>query len=87
MNRRKENAAVIGVGAAACVACCAGPIMGVLAAIGIGTVAGVLLVGIAGLLVGAIVIAVFTVRRTSRNTTCAASPEVVPVEMPTLKGR
>ena len=40
MSAKKENTAIMGVGVAACAVCCAGPILGVLAAIGLGTAAG-----------------------------------------------
>jgi hypothetical protein len=40
MSRKKENTAIVGVGVVACAVCCAGPILGVLAAIGLGTAAG-----------------------------------------------
>ena len=40
MNAKKENASIAGIGVAVCAACCAGPILGVLAAIGLGTAAG-----------------------------------------------
>lgn len=83
MSARKDGVAVAGVGAVACVACCTGPILGLLGAIGLGTVTGVLVFGIVGLLVTTIGIAVFTVRRRRRNTACTAGSEVVAVEMPT----
>jgi hypothetical protein len=38
--RSHETTAVVGVGVAACAACCAGPILAFLAAIGLGTVVG-----------------------------------------------
>ena len=43
--KKKENAAIVGVGVAACAVCCAGPILAVLAAIGLGTAAGFALFG------------------------------------------
>jgi hypothetical protein len=55
---KRDGATVVGVGAAACVACCAGPILAFLAAIGLGTVVGVLLFGVVGLAVAAIGLAV-----------------------------
>lgn len=51
--RNTEKVAVVGVGAAAFVACCAGPILGVLTAIGVGTVAAVAWFGVIGLTVAA----------------------------------
>ena len=38
--RQRDGAAIVGVGAAACAVCCAGPILAFLAAIGLGTAAG-----------------------------------------------
>ncbi len=60
---RKDNAALVGVGAVACAACCAGPILGVLAAIGLGTAVGVALWGLGALVVGLLVLAVLVRRR------------------------
>ena len=53
MSRRqgKDAMGAVGVGVAACAACCAGPILGVLAATGLSTVAGIALFGVAGLAV------------------------------------
>ena len=63
MSAKKENATIIGVGVAACAACCAGPVLGVLAAIGLGTAAGFVLFGSIAILVGAAVMAFVLVRR------------------------
>ena len=84
---KQNSAAIVGVGAAACAACCAGPILGFLGAFGLGTIAGVFLFGVAGLAVVALAIGFFTVRRRRRNTACAPGPEIVPVEMPTITRR
>lgn len=64
----KERIALVGVGAAACAACCAGPIVGFLAAIGIGTAAGFALFGSLALLVGVAVTAFVLLRRRRRAT-------------------
>ncbi|MCU1503162.1 MAG: hypothetical protein JWM12_2516, partial [Ilumatobacteraceae bacterium] len=40
MSSKREGAAVIGAGAAACAACCAGPILGFLGAVGLASVLG-----------------------------------------------
>ncbi len=77
---KRNNAAVVGVGAA-CVACCVGPILGFLAAIGIGTAAGVTLFGVIGLLVAAVGMVVIARRRTRLNAACSAQVEPVPVEL------
>ena len=77
---KRNNAAVVGVGAA-CVACCVGPILGLLAAIGIGTAAGVALFGVFGLLVAAVGMILVARRRTHRNATCSQQVEPVRVEL------
>ena len=53
MSRRsgKRGVGVVGLGVAACAACCAGPILGFVAATGLFTVAGVATFGAAGLFV------------------------------------
>ena len=86
MSIKKENATIVGVGAAARVACCAGPIIGVLAAIGIGAAAGFALFGTISLLVGALAVAV-VVRRRRRAATCDTAPATVAVERPTVRAR
>lgn len=82
MNGKRDNVAIVSVGAAACVACCAGPILGVLAALGIGTVAAGLLFGTIGLVVAAVVIVVILQRQQGRSATKCAD-DVVPVEAET----
>ena len=67
MSTKRESAAVIGVGAAACVACCAGPIIGLLAALGIGSVVSVLLFGTIGLVAAVVVAAIWLQRRRRRR--------------------
>lgn len=73
MSARKEKAAVVGVGAAACAACCAGPIIGFLAAIGLGTAAGIALFGTVGLAIAAIGV-VMLARRRRQSTPCTSRP-------------
>ena len=84
MSIKNENATIVGVGPAACVACCAGPIIGFLAAIGIGTAAGFALFGTISLVIGAVAVA-FVVRRRRRAATCSTTPTTVAVEMPTVR--
>ena len=79
----KRAGAIIGVGTAACVACCAGPILGLLASIGIATVAGVLVFGLAGLLVA--VAGVFAVSH-RRRINAAPTQVSVPIEIGTSRG-
>ena len=81
MKTSKDSVAILGIGAAACAACCAGPIIGFLAAIGLGTAAGAAVFGLGALLVGA-TIAVIVVRRRRRRRTCtpaAIAPQ--PIEL------
>ena len=89
MSAKKENAAIVGVGVAACAVCCAGPILGVLAAIGLGTAAGFALFGTLTIVVGAAAIVFVLVRRRRRATTCASTVEQgpVPVELADTRTR
>lgn len=79
--RSKESAGWLGFAVLACAACCAGPILGLFAAIGIATVLGVLAVGATGLLI-AVVGVLAIVRRRQRAKACATSARSVPVAMP-----
>ncbi len=87
MSVKKENAAIVGVGATACIACCAGPIIGFLAAIGIGTAAGFAMFGAISLVIGALAVAYVVRRRRRRVVTGGASPTTVAVGMSTLRAR
>ncbi len=88
MSTRKEGAALVGVGAIACAACCAGPIVGLLAAIGLGTAAGVALFGTIALVFGAIALTfVLGRRRRSLPPTCEPGPVPVDVALQRLEGR
>ena len=77
--------AIVGVGAVACAACCVGPLLGFLAAIGLGTAAGFALFGTAALAIGAIAIVVILRRRHRRADACAATTGPVAVEMPIVR--
>lgn len=87
MSIKKENAAILGVGAIACAACCAGPIVGFLAAIGLGTAVGFALFGVAAIALGAIAIVIVLGRRRRRANSCAAPPGPVAVESPVVRPR
>jgi hypothetical protein len=86
MSAEKKNAAIVGVGVAACAVCCAGPILGILTAIGLGTAAGIALVGTFAILGGAAAVAFVIVRRRQRVGACAPTetPRAVPVELSDL---
>lgn len=63
MSGENANGALIGVGVAACAVCCAGPILAVLAAIGISTGVGYALFGVGAFAIGAAVAAFVVLRR------------------------
>jgi hypothetical protein len=85
VSARRDRAAVVGIGAAACAVCCAGPILGLLAAIGLGTAAGFALFGVLALPIAVATGVVLYFRRRRRRTTCASGPEVVQVEPPRVR--
>jgi hypothetical protein len=78
----REGLGLLGLGAAACAACCAAPILGFLAAVGIGTILGLAAFGSVGLFV-AVPIAAAVIRR-RRVSTCPSSA-AVPVATPGRK--
>ena len=77
MTSKKDSAALVGVGAAACAVCCAGPILGFLAAIGLGTALGVAIWGVGALIVGAVAAAFVVVRRRGRAAACVSEGDGV----------
>lgn len=84
MSTKEDSAAIFGVGAAACAVCCAGPIVGFLAAIGIGAAAGFALFGLIGLTIAAGVGAWHNRRRQLRRRACLTTSETVTIEPPAL---
>jgi ethanolamine transporter EutH len=62
----KAGLGVLGVGAAACAACCAGPVLGFFTATGIASVLGAVIFGLVGLIVVLAVAAVLYRRRRRR---------------------
>ena len=66
MSGEKPNKAIVGIGVAACAVCCVGPILGVLAAIGVSTGVGYAFFGLGAVIVGAAV-AVLVVPRLRRR--------------------
>jgi hypothetical protein len=68
VSSNKEGAALVGAGAAACAVCCAGPILGFLAEIWLGTAIGVAVFGSIALVVAvAVAVAILVVRRRRRR--------------------
>lgn len=79
MSGSAETKAIVGIGAAACAVCCAGPILGFLAASGLGTALGAFLWGAGAMIVGAAVVALVIARR--RRQRCAPVGEPVGVAL------
>lgn len=77
----KKPFGMLGIGAAACVACCAAPVLGFIAATGLLTVTGLALFGTVGLLI-AIPGIVLVVRRRRQRSTCTPTNEPVAVAAP-----
>ena len=87
MSAKNDGAKVAGVAVVACAACCAGPIIAFLGAIGLGTVLGVFLFGGLGLAVAGLG-ALWWLRRRKRQQTCSASPApAMPVTMTPTRTR
>ena len=82
MKLSRGDKKALGVGVAACAACCAGPIGAAFAAIGLGAVAGVALFGFGALLVGVLVAVVVGLRRRRHRGECSLPVEPVLVASP-----
>jgi hypothetical protein len=80
----KKPFGILGIGAAACVACCAGPIVGFVAAAGVLTATSVVLFGTVGLFV-AIPALVVMARRRARPPTCTPANEPTSVASPSRR--
>ena len=79
----KDRFSILVLGAAACVACCAGPILAFLGGLGIAGIASVRLIGSVGLVIAAASAAGFVlVRRRRPQASCTVpADEPVPVEL------
>lgn len=73
MSTSRDRATIVGVGAAACVACCAGPIIAFLAAIGIGTIAFIALFGTIGFALAGVGVVGVVRHRRRRSVACSAA--------------
>ncbi len=78
MKIQRDDKLVIGAGMAACAVCCAGPILGFFAALGLGTLASTWVFGAGGLLVAAVVSTTLVVRRRRRKATECSAPSGAP---------
>jgi len=77
---RKEGFGLLGVGVVACLACCAGPILGVLGGISVAGLASTTFIGWAGLVVAALAASAWLIISRRRVRRCTA-PESVPVDL------
>jgi hypothetical protein len=80
----KSGAGILGVGAVACVACCAGPILGALSAIGVATAVGYAIAGGVALVLGAAAVAWVVLHRRRRRQRACARERVTFVASPTV---
>ena len=74
---------ILGIGAAACLACCAGPILAVLGGLGIAGLASTLLIGAGGLIITAAAVVAFVAIRRRRATCATPDDGPVPVSIST----
>ena len=79
----KDGFKVLGLGAAACAACCAGPILAFLGGLSVAGIASTWLIGGGGLIIAAAAACGFlVVRRRRKRSACGAAPgEPTPVEL------
>lgn len=85
----KQGLGILGLGAAACVACCAGPILAFLGGLSLAGLASTWLIGGAGLVIAAAAAVGFLlVRRRRQRSACAVTPDgPVPVELTARSSR
>lgn len=85
----KDGLGVIGFGAAACVACCAGPILAFLGGVSVAGLASTWLIGAGGFIIAGLAATAFLiVRHRGRRSACAVAPtEPVPVQLLTKAER
>jgi hypothetical protein len=70
----RDSFKLAGVGAVACVACCAGPLLGFIAAVGVATVLGYVLFGLVAIAVGTALVALVLQARAKRRVTSGTTP-------------
>jgi hypothetical protein len=87
MSNRRDGFSIFGLGAAACVACCIGPIVAFLGGLSIAGLASTLLIGTAGLAITAgALIAILALSRRRAAAVCGTDPaEPLAVGPPTRR--
>ena len=81
--KTKGSFGIVGIGAAACAACCAGPILAILGGVTIAGVAGTMFVGVASLAVAVVAAVPFVVVRRRRSIAHSVPNAPVPVPLTT----
>jgi hypothetical protein len=81
----RDGLSVVGMGAAACVACCAGPTLAILGGLGLAGLASALLIGTAGLVIAAVALPALLVTRRRRNECPVSDDSPTPVAAPTRR--
>jgi mercuric ion transport protein len=82
---RRDGLGLLGLGAAACVACCAGPILALVGGLTIAGLFSTLVIGIAGLAVAAIAAGSWVTIRRRRRSCATPTGRPVAVAAPTVK--
>ena len=78
---------ILGIGALACLGCCAGPVLAFLGGLSIAGLASATVIGAAGLIIAAGAFIAYLLVRRGRSSTCAAKEDQpVAVAAPTRKG-
>lgn len=78
----KDGFSILGLGAAACIACCAGPILAFLGGLSLAGAAATWFVGGAGLVVATLAVIAYVYVRSRRSRTCSVEQGAVqPVEL------
>jgi hypothetical protein len=80
---RREGVGLVGAGAAACVACCASPVLAILGGVTVAGVAGTVVFGVAATLVAVLAVALIAVLRRRRRMACDVEADVPVLLTPT----
>lgn len=82
----RQGVRLLGLGALACLGCCAGPVLALLGGLSIAGLASVALIGGAGLVLALAAAVTYLVARRRRTLACVVSPEPVHVDAPVRRG-
>jgi mercuric ion transport protein len=84
---KRDGLRILGLGAAVCAACCAGPILAVLGGLSLAGIVSTVFIGVAGLVIAAVAAAGLIVvrRRRAAGSSASTAAEPVPVAPATSK--